>query len=117
MFREIAKHCCVKQAKRQMGEVANVFKALGHPARLRMVKAMAGGEKCVCDLVESAGLGWSTVSRHLGVLREAGVVVDKKRGQQVMYRVVLPCVNRFLDCLEHPARFPEMHEECGCSSD
>lgn len=113
----MAKYGSVKQAKRPMGEVADVFKALGHPARLRMVKAMAGGERCVCELVEVAGLGWSTVSRHLGVLREAGVVKDEKRGQQVMYRVVLPCVNRFLDCLEHPARFPEMHEECGCACD
>ena len=99
--------------KLQIEAVADVFKALGHPARVRMVKAMAGGEKCVCELVDAAGLGWSTVSRHLGVLREAGVVEDERRGQQVMYRVVLPCVHRFLLCLEDPARFPELHGECG----
>ena len=104
----------MKLARRPLGEVSNVFKALGHPARVKMVKALAGGERCVCDLVEAAGLGWSTVSRHLAVLREAGVVADEKRGQQVIYRVALPCVNRFLECLEHPARFPEMHGGCGC---
>jgi ArsR family transcriptional regulator len=93
-------------------DVAGVFKALGHPARVRMVRELRGGEKCVCDLVAAAGLGWSTVSRHLSVLREAGVVTDEKRGQQVIYRMALPCVNRFLDCLEHPARFPEMHAGC-----
>jgi ArsR family transcriptional regulator len=91
-----------------------VFKALGHPARVKMVRALADGEKCVCDLVVVAGLGWSTVSRHLSVLREAGVVTDEKRGQQVIYQMVLPCVNRFLDCLENPACFPEMHGKCGC---
>lgn len=41
--------------------VAEVFKALGHPARVRMLRALVEGEKCVCDLVVAAGLGWSTV--------------------------------------------------------
>jgi DNA-binding transcriptional ArsR family regulator len=100
--------------KRTAPDVAGVFKALGHPARVRMVRELGGGEKCVCDLVAAAGLGWSTVSRHLSVLREAGVVTDEKRGQQVIYRMALPCVSRFLDCLENPRRYPEMHAACDC---
>ena len=102
------------RGKNKVADASTVFKALGHPARVRMVRALADGEKCVCDLVEAAGLGWSTVSRHLSVLREAGVVTDEKRGKQVIYRMALPCVNRFLDCLENPARFPEMHAACAC---
>jgi DNA-binding transcriptional ArsR family regulator len=98
--------------KKTPAEVAAVFKALGHPARVKMVRELVAGEKCVCDLVAAAGLGWSTVSRHLSVLREAGVVNDEKRGQQVIYRLELPCVGRFMDCLEYPARFPEMHASC-----
>ncbi len=89
---------------------AAVFKALGHPARVAMVRYLAGGERCVCELVETVGLGWSTVSRHLGVLREAGVVSDEKRGLQVFYRLELPCVARFLDCLERPAEHTDWHE-------
>lgn len=100
--------------KRTIRDAAGVFKALGHPARLTMVRELSGGEKCVCDLVAAAGLGWSTVSRHLAVLREAGVVSDEKRGQQVIYRMELPCVGRFLDCLENPAAFPAMHATCAC---
>ena len=49
------------------------------------------------DLV---GSSWSTVSRHLSVLKEAGVLEDEKRGLQVFYRVALPCVNSFMDCLD-----------------
>ncbi len=79
---------------------AAVFKALGHPARLRIVEEVAGGERCVCELVEAAGLGWSAVSRHLAVLRAAGVLADEKRGQQVFYRLALPCVKSFTECLE-----------------
>lgn len=91
-----------------------VFKALGHPARVAMVRHLSAGEHCVCDLVERVGLGWSTVSRHLAILREAGVVADEKRGQQVFYRLTLPCVGRFIACLENPAEFPELNRAACC---
>jgi DNA-binding transcriptional ArsR family regulator len=77
-----------------------VFKALGHPARLTLVRTLQGGEHCVCDLVQAVGLGWSTTSRHLEILREAGVVGSDKRGQQVFYRLELACVPGFLACLD-----------------
>jgi DNA-binding transcriptional ArsR family regulator len=77
-----------------------VFKALGHPARLHIVEELAAGERCVCDLVELVGLGWSAVSRHLAVLKAAGVLEDEKRGLQVFYRLALPCVKSFTDCLD-----------------
>ena len=79
---------------------AAVFKALGHPARLQIVEELAEGERCVCALVEAVGFGWSTVSRHLGVLKAAGVVADEKRGLQVYYRIALPCVKSFTECLK-----------------
>ena len=94
---------------------ARVFKALGHPAGVTIVRELAGGEKCVCDLVRAAGLGWSTVSRHLAVLRDAGIVSDDKRGLQVFYRLELPCVTHFISCLDAPARHPElMRASCEC---
>lgn len=95
-----------------------VFKALGHPARVTIVKALADQERCVCELVEAVGLGWSSVSRHLSVLRDAGVVADDKRGLQVYYRLSLPCVGRFIACLESPSDFPDLFSENrnGCCS-
>ena len=79
---------------------AGIFKALGHPARVQMVRRLTSGECCVCELVEETKTGWSTVSRHLSVLRSAGVVADDKRGLQIFYRLVLPCVATFLKCLD-----------------
>lgn len=94
---------------------SEVFKALGNESRVTIVRDLLDGEKCVCDLVAAVGLGWSTVSRHLSVLREAGIIADDKRGQHVFYRLTLPCVGRFIACLEHPAEFPELNaENCGC---
>ena len=94
---------------------SNIFKALGNESRVTIVRQLLDGEKCVCDLVEVIGLGWSTVSRHLSVLREAGIIADEKRGQQVFYHLTLPCVGRFIACLERPEDFPELNtENCGC---
>jgi DNA-binding transcriptional ArsR family regulator len=77
-----------------------VFKALGNAARLRMVDALGNGELCVCKLVEVAGLRWATVSRHLAILKEAGVVEDEKRGKQVFYRLRLCCIAEMNRCLD-----------------
>lgn len=77
-----------------------VFKALGSPARLTLVRTLGEGERCVCDLVEAVGLGWSTTSKHLDVLREAGVVSSEKRGQRIYYRLELACVAEFIHCLD-----------------
>lgn len=86
------RNCITAQAK--------IFKALGHPSRLLMVDALRGGEKCVCDLQELVGDDMSTVSRHLTVLREAGVVVSKKRGVNIYYTLTLCCLDTFLSCTE-----------------
>lgn len=83
---------------------ASVFKSLGHPDRLRILETLADGERCVCDLVDVVGSSWSTVSRHLSVLKEAGVLEDQKRGLQVFYRLALPCVNSFMECLDASRR-------------
>lgn len=79
---------------------AAVFKALGHPVRLLMVDALARGERCVCDLTRLAGLDVSTVSKHLAVLREAGVVDFRKEGVNVHYRLALACVPGFIGCVD-----------------
>ncbi|HNR31898.1 MAG TPA: metalloregulator ArsR/SmtB family transcription factor [Candidatus Hydrogenedentes bacterium] len=79
---------------------ARVFKALGHPARLYMVEELGKGERCVCELTELLGLDMSTVSRHLAVLKAAGVVDDEKRGLQVFYHLKVPCVLNLFGCVE-----------------
>ena len=88
-------------ARRQAApEPDAVFKALGSSARLTLVRTLADGERCVCDLVEAVGLGWSTTSRHLDILRDAGIVTSDKRGQKIFYRLELACVTHFIACLD-----------------
>jgi ArsR family transcriptional regulator len=84
---------------------AKVIKALAHPARLIMVDELAEhGERCVCELTELVGTDMSTVSRHLAQLKQAGIVVDEKRGQMVYYRLRVKCLMKFFDCVESVLR-------------
>lgn len=77
---------------------AQLFKALGHPSRLRMVHFLKGGARCVCELQELIGSDMSTVSRHLSVLKNAKIVKDEKKGTNVYYSLALPCLSAFLEC-------------------
>jgi ArsR family transcriptional regulator len=78
---------------------AKVHKALAHPTRLFIVEELSRRERCVCELTDMIGVEMPTVSRHLSVLREAGIVEDEKRGAQVFYRLKTPCVMNFFRCV------------------
>ncbi len=88
------------QTKAQMVERAKVMKALAHPSRLFIVDELSRGERCVCELTEMIGADVSTVSKHLALLKRAGVVIDERRGQQVFYRLRVPCILNFFGCVE-----------------
>lgn len=77
-----------------------VMKALAHPSRLVMVQALSAGEQCVCDLQALVGADMSTVSKHLSLLKNAGIVLSEKRGQQVWYRLRVPCLLSFFSCVD-----------------
>jgi ArsR family transcriptional regulator len=79
---------------------ARVIKALGHPSRVYMVEELSRGERCVCELTEMVGADVSTVSRHLSVLKNAGIVSDEKRGSQVFYSLRVPCVLNLFQCVD-----------------
>lgn len=86
--------------KSQFEERAKVMKAMAHPSRLMMVDALSDGELCVCDLQELVGHDMSTVSKHLRVLKQAGILVDERRGKQIFYRLKVPCILNFFECVE-----------------
>jgi DNA-binding transcriptional ArsR family regulator len=79
---------------------ARVMKALAHPTRLFLVDELARGERCVCDLTAMIGADISTVSKHLALLKNAGIVAVEKRGAQVFYTLRTPCVRSWPSCIE-----------------
>ncbi|MGI5217671.1 ArsR/SmtB family transcription factor [Nocardia sp. CA-290969] len=83
-------------------ELAAVFKALSDPVRLRLLSSIAsraGMEACVCDLSEGIDLTQPTISHHLKVLREAGLLTSERRASWVYYRVVPQALARVSDAL------------------
>ena len=79
---------------------AQILKALAHPSRLKMVEELAEGQRCVCELREMIDADMSTVSKHLSVLKRAGIVDDEKHGLQVYYHLKVPCLLNFFNCIE-----------------
>jgi ArsR family transcriptional regulator len=72
-------------------QLARVFKALGDPTRVRLVSliaAAAGAEACICDLTDPVGLSQPTVSHHMKVLAQAGLVTREQRGRWAYFRLV-----------------------------
>jgi len=67
--------------------LVRIHKALAHPARVRIVAMLRGGELCVCQLNAVIGLAPSTISAHLAELKEAGLVAERKSGRWVHYRL------------------------------
>ncbi len=88
--------------------LVSTFKALAHPVRLQMVEMLADEERCVCVFQQKFQLDFSTISRHLLVLKNAGLVQDEKRGKNVFYRLIRPCVLKMTECLISDTK------ECGC---
>ena len=86
--------------------LAQVFKALGDPVRIRLVSligAHQGGEVCVCDLTTAFDLTQPTISHHLKVLRQAGIIDSQRRGTWVYYRLVPAALERVAALLSAPA--------------
>ncbi len=95
-----------------LDDFVEVAKALGHPARLRIVAMLRDGELCVCQLTSVLGLSGSTVSAHLSDLKQARLVAEQKRGKWVYYRLseaesMRGLVNEVLRLLEDDPRLRE----------
>jgi ArsR family transcriptional regulator len=110
----IAAACCTPLVAEALSETAAVdlargFKALGDPVRLRLlslIAARAGGEVCVCDLTDAFDVTGPTISHHLRVLREAGLIDCERRGTWVYYWIIpaaLSALSQLLDVSTVPA--------------
>jgi len=83
-----------------------VLKALAHPTRLLLTERLMLGEQCVGELRDLVGDDVSTVSKHLLILRNAGVVACQKRGLNVYYRLACECFSDFLQCVDQVCPTP-----------
>lgn len=91
----------------QAETLAKVFKALGDPVRLRllsMIASRAGGEVCVCDLTPAFDVSQPTISHHLKLLKQAGLIASERRGTWVYYRLLPQMTDRLAALLTRPGQ-------------
>ncbi len=84
--------------KRKYEELARISKALAHATRLFIIHKLDKQEYCVKELTELIGVDISTVSKHLTILKNAGIIIDEKRGNCVYYKLQCSCVLSMFSC-------------------
>jgi len=107
-------NCCAPVLNGRLGQddaqaLAGAFKAIADPGRLRLLSFIAGqpaAEACVCELVEPLGLAQPTVSHHLGILADAGLLARERRGTWMFYKLVPERVEALREALALPAARP-----------
>jgi len=83
---------------------ARIARALAHPTRLMLLDALKERPMCVCEMTELAGVDQSTVSKHLAILKDAGLVGVRKHKSMSYYRLTCSCLDGFFGCIESVLR-------------
>ena len=93
---------------------ASIVKAMAHPSRLLIMESLMHGEHCVSKLTEMAGCDVTTLSKHLAVMKRAGLLVCEKRGLNVYYQIACPCFAEFFRCIDLISKTKETKLRCAC---
>ena len=91
----------IKEVTKQMEQEAEVLKALAHPSRVYIVRALLHKDCCVMELTEALGVEMPTVSRHLSVLKNNGIVDCRREKNQNFYYLKCKCIGNLFDCITH----------------
>jgi ArsR family transcriptional regulator len=89
-----------ERERRRLEKRASLLKSLAHPSRLLIIEMLEKAPRCVGELTVAIGADITTVSKHLTVMKRAGLVQDTKRGTYSEYSLVCDCVTHFIDCIE-----------------
>lgn len=91
--------------------MADMFKALSHPMRVKIIQAVGDKEPCACELVRQLGIEQSNLSQHLSILKARGILTSRKEGQKVFYRVLFPEILEVIDSAEKTLREQIQHRQ------
>ena len=96
----LAERCAEMEIIMTNLDIAKIFKAFCDEHRIEILIILSDGEKCVCEIVKQVDVDISTISKHLSVMKNAGLVEDEKRGLNVFYKMTCPCILYLFTCLE-----------------
>ena len=90
----------IKASRLSAKDRSVIVKAMAHPTRVLVMDVLTQGEKCVNELTNLAGCDVTTLSKHLALMRRAGLLHCEKRGVSVFYRIACPCFLEFFRCID-----------------
>jgi ArsR family transcriptional regulator len=90
----------IKASRLSAKDRSVIVKAMAHPTRLLVMDVLTQGEKCVNELTNLAGCDVTTLSKHLTLMRRAGLLQCEKRGVNVFYQIACPCFLEFFRCID-----------------
>ncbi len=93
--------CMNENLKNKFDARVKIIKAMAHSTRLFIIDELSKKEKCVCELQKMIGDDFSTVSKHLTILKNAGLVFSSKQGNQVFYKIDAECVCKIICCADN----------------
>lgn len=93
-------NCATRYPRERYEARARIARALAHPSRQIILDALTDTEMCVCDLTRLVGADQSTVSKHLAILKQAGIVADRKDGTKTFFRLKICCLKGLWECIE-----------------
>jgi ArsR family transcriptional regulator len=79
---------------------ARIIKAMAHPTRLFIIDKLTEKEYCVCELTEMVGVDISTLSKHLSVMKSAGLLKTRREGNTIYYSLTCECITKYLSCVD-----------------
>ena len=83
---------------------SEIFKAIAHPTRLMILEMLYGDEKCVSDIQLKIKADFSTISKHLQVMKSAGLLDQRREKKNVFYSLRVPCIMNFMGCIDEVIR-------------
>jgi len=102
----------LKAARLSAEERSVIVKAMAHPTRLLVMEVLTQGEQCVNDLTKLAGCDVTTLSKHLALMKRAGLLQCEKRGVSVFYQIACPCFLEFFRCIDLIKRNQSQQQRC-----
>lgn len=90
----------IKASRLSAKDRSVIVKAMAHPTRLLVMDVLTQGEKCVNELTNLAGCDVTTLSKHLALMKRAGLLQCEKRGVNVFYQIACPCFLEFFRCID-----------------
>ena len=103
--------------EQECAQIIKLFKALGDENRIQILRLLQGGEKCGCQLLEEMSISQSTLSHHMKILCDVGIVLSRKEGKWMYYSICCRCAKRAREIFQDLLAVENIPQNCICEEE